>query len=364
MTSHTCDSHRTGSRIVVVPAETTRTGHGATILTRRTDDDSGPMPRYGRTVTGRIPQVSQTWGHLAPAYAAMNEFQVAIGESTFGGRPSLQSDQGLIDCETLDAADAGTCEVRSGGDPVGGTTDRASTAGATPAKPSRSRTREKSGSWRSSVPDQERVGAVWAAQRIPDDHVSVVANASRIGPIDLMTADQFLASRNVMRARGGRRLLGPRQPDRFASTKRTTPTGRTSLPATRREWRVLSLLAPSLQLDRNRDVFPLSVKPDEPVGPERIMALFRDTYEGTDFDMVKELTVTDEQGQSVKSPLANPFMPYEMNRLLTDQRRLGLARGADTGPLVLHVRHGDTVTRLVTGPCGWRSCGWAMEIRP
>ena len=46
------------------------------------------------------------------------------------------------------------------------------------------------------------------------------------------------------------------------------------------------------------------------------MALFRDTYEETEFDMVKDLTVTNEQGLAVKSPLANPFMPYEMNRML------------------------------------------------
>ncbi len=46
------------------------------------------------------------------------------------------------------------------------------------------------------------------------------------------------------------------------------------------------------------------------------MELFRDTFEGTDFDMVKDLTVTDEDGKTVKSPLANPFMPYEMNKML------------------------------------------------
>jgi dipeptidase len=46
------------------------------------------------------------------------------------------------------------------------------------------------------------------------------------------------------------------------------------------------------------------------------MELFRDTFEGTDFDMVKNLTVTDEDGQTVKSPLANPFMPYDMNKML------------------------------------------------
>ena len=69
------------------------------------------------------------------------------------------------------------------------------------------------------------------------------------------------------------------------------------------------------------------------------MELFRDTYEGTEFDMVKDLTVVDDKGKTVKSPLANPFMPYEMNKLLKNQRRLGLVGRTVLGPLVLHVRH-------------------------
>ena len=49
---------------------------------------------------------------------------------------------------------------------------------------------------------------------------------------------------------------------------------------------------------------------------ERVMEIFRDTYEGTPFDMTAEFTVTDEEsGKTLKSPLANPFMPYDANKL-------------------------------------------------
>ncbi len=100
MTSHTCDSHRTGSHVEVIPSA--RYKPAATLLlTKRFDDDSGAMPRYGRQSTGRIPQVAETFGYLAPAYAAMNQRQLAIGESTFGGREEMESKKGLIDCETL-----------------------------------------------------------------------------------------------------------------------------------------------------------------------------------------------------------------------------------------------------------------------
>ena len=100
MTSHTCDSHRTGSDVHIVPAKRHRPGTMLQ-LTKRQENDSGPMERYARQATGKIPQAAATFGYLAPAYAAMNEHQVAIGESTFEGRKELKSDKGLIDCETL-----------------------------------------------------------------------------------------------------------------------------------------------------------------------------------------------------------------------------------------------------------------------
>jgi hypothetical protein len=50
------------------------------------------MERYGREVTGTLPQVEGTHGYLNPAYASMNEHQLAISESTFGGHEELSSD--------------------------------------------------------------------------------------------------------------------------------------------------------------------------------------------------------------------------------------------------------------------------------
>ncbi len=157
---------------------------------------------------------------------------------------------------------------------------------------------------------------MWAAQRIPDDHVSVVANSARIGEIDVAKPDWFLASDNVLQVARERGYWDPKSARPFRFYEAYNPDGRTELASTRREWRVLSLLAPSLGLNPNSNVFPLSVKPDKPVTPAKIMEIFRDTYEGTDFDMVKNLTVVNDNGKTVKSPLANPFMPYEMNKML------------------------------------------------
>jgi dipeptidase len=314
MTSHTCDSHRTGSQVVVVPPKKHSPGSQRP-LTKRRDDDSGPMQRCGRQPTGRIPQVAETLGYIAPAYAVMNERQLAIGESTFGGREELESDKGLIDCETLtrlmlERATTARQAIRIGGELLEKHGWCDSGEALTIADPQEVWLMEIVG------PGADEVGAVWAAQRVPDDHVSVVANAARIGEIDLSKPDFFMASSNVFSVAEDRGWWDPKGGRAFTFYWAYNPKGRTGVAATRREWRVLDLLAPSLQLHPNSDVFPFSVKPEEVVGPEKIMEIFRDTFEGTEFDVVKDVTVTDDEGRSVKSPLANPFMPYEMNKLL------------------------------------------------
>jgi len=48
---------------------------------------------------------------------------------------------------------------------------------------------------------------------------------------------------------------------------------------------------------------------------EKLVRIFQDYYEGTDFNFIKNITAADSSGQVVISPLANPFMPYEMNTL-------------------------------------------------
>jgi dipeptidase len=314
MTSHTCDSHRTGSDIIVVP----RARHAPNeqlLLTKREDDDTGPMKRYRRAPLGSIPQVEETYGYLAPAYAALNDEQLAIGESTFGGRAELESTKGLIDCETLtrlmlERTKTAREAIRIGGELIETHGWMDTGEALTIADPQEVWLMEIVG------PGKDKTGAIWVAQRIPDDHVSVVANAARIGEVRLDQPDVFMASANLTEVARERGWWDPEGGKPFRFYEAYNPDGRTSFASTRREWRVLDLLAPSLRLEANANVFPFSVKPEKPVGPERIMELLRDTYEGTDFDMVKNLTVTDAEGKTVKSPLANPFMPYDMNLML------------------------------------------------
>ena len=314
MTSHTCDSHDGSSQMFVVPAGKHAPGE-TILLTRRQPDSSGPMKRCSRKPTGSIPQVAETFGYIAAEYGIMNEHQLAIGESTFEGRKELQSEKGLIDCDTLtrlmlERAKTAREAIRIAGELVEkyGYCDEGEAL--TVAD-----TREV---WLMEIvgPGKGAVGSIWAAQRVPDDQVSIVANGSRIGAIDLTKPDFFMASKNVISAAEKLGYWNAKSGEAFRFYDAYSPESRTEFATTRREWRVLDLLAPSLKLQPNANNFPFSVKPEKPVGPEKVMELFRDTFEGTDFDVTKNLTVVNDAGKTVKSPLANPFMPYDMNKML------------------------------------------------
>lgn len=100
MTSHTCDSHRTRSWFDITPAKNHKPGSMVEMV-KRVKDDSHAMPTYKYDPQGKIPQVEYTHGYINTAYPCMNDQQLAVGESTFGGRESLKSDKGLIDCQQL-----------------------------------------------------------------------------------------------------------------------------------------------------------------------------------------------------------------------------------------------------------------------
>ena len=100
VTSHTCDSHRTRGWFDIMPAKKHEKGAKVTLV-KREPDDSLAMPAYKYVPTGDIPQVESTYGYINTAYPCMNDHQLAVGESTFGGRKTLHSEQGLIDCQQL-----------------------------------------------------------------------------------------------------------------------------------------------------------------------------------------------------------------------------------------------------------------------
>ena len=311
ITSHTDDSHRTRSWMDIVPPAKHEKGSMVPMY-KRSPTDSMAMPGYAHVKIGEIPQLPYTYGYINTAYPSMNDHQLAIGESTFGGRASLQSDEGLIDCQRLCKLMLERCTTARQAISVAGELTKQygwNDAGECLT------IADKHEVWHFEIvgSGKGKTGAIWVAQRVPDDHISVNANGSTIKHINLDDPDHFMASENIFDMALDSAWCTSKEDFQFCYAY--APHSRTSLAARRREWRVFDLVAPSLHLDPNAENYPFSVKPDEPVTMEKLVSIFKDYYEGTPFNFVKDITVTDDSGKTVLSPLANPFMPYDMNKV-------------------------------------------------
>ncbi|MBP6977965.1 MAG: C69 family dipeptidase [Bacteroidales bacterium] len=311
-TSHTDDSHRTRSEIWMTPAKDHPAG-ATTPMFKRIPCDTTAMPSYANLRIGEIPQVAHTFAFINSAYPCMNEHQLGIGESTFGGRPGLHSDIGLIDCQRLCQLMVERCTtardaIRLAGELTAeyGWIDEGECLTIA----------DKNEVWHLEIvgPGKGKKGSIWVAQRIPDDHVGINANASTIKEIDLKKPDYFMASENIFQVAIDSGWWNPAS-ETFRFCYAYAPESRTSYGSRRREWRVFDLLAPSLKLDANAENYPFSVKPDHPVTTQDLVNIFKDYYEDTPYNFIKDITVTDENGKTVISPLANPFMPYDMNKV-------------------------------------------------
>ena len=163
------------------------------------------------------------------------------------------------------------------------------------------------------TPDSGRPGGVWCAQRIPDNEVGCSANRSRIGAVNLNDLDHFLASTNIFSLAEELGFWKPGTPFLWHEVYGGPGDRSNSL----REWRALSLVAPSLGLkftgDPALDRYPFFVKPDRPLTVPKLMELMRDSYEGTEYDLAAKPAF---QIKGERSQLACPWGPPELFDLL------------------------------------------------
>ena len=100
ITAHTCDAwYRTW--LDFVPAQkfedsTTQNIYSGTMHTHT------EWSRENIKFKGKIPQIKETYTYLNTAYPCINEKQLAIGETTFGGKKELRNKAGLFEIENLE----------------------------------------------------------------------------------------------------------------------------------------------------------------------------------------------------------------------------------------------------------------------
>lgn len=315
ITAHTCDAYyRTWLNFV--PAQkfendTTEQIFWGTMHT------SSAWSKNGLELKGEIPQASETYAYLNTAYPCLNEKQLAIGETTISGKKELINKNGLFLIENLERIALQRCDnARKAIQLIGKLVKEYGYADAGECI-TIADTKEV---WQLEIfgEGKERLGAVWAAQRIPDDHVGVSANMCRIGELQLDDSDNFMASDNVFEVAKKMGFWDGKETFKFWKAYSGEK------PFTIREYHVFNTLAPSLKLDFESDELPFSVKVDNKVNVRQVIELYKATYEGTDYEMIRNLKVAkkskDKDGNeiidSIISPVAHPWLSTDRRRLL------------------------------------------------
>ncbi len=266
----------------------------------------------GMVLKGEIPQVEETYAFFNTAYPCMNEKQLAIGETTIGSKRDLYNPEGMFTIEEIERLMLERCTTAREAIKLAGELVK----------------EYGYGDWGEciTIADPKEVwhfeifgagplekGAVWAAARIPDDHVGISANIPRIGELDLDNPDYYMASENVYSVAEEMGWWDPDSGEPFKLWK--VYSGRR--PFSTREYYVLSTLAPSLKLKMDMEELPFSVKPDKKVSVRDVLKFYRETYEGTELDMTKDLVVKKRRSEEMeKSPVVSPWMSYDMTNLL------------------------------------------------
>ena len=323
ITSHTCDSwYRTWMKMV--PAKDHKAGTKTAIYEGRmhtqSAEDSTKMYKKGE-----IPQVSHTFRFLDTAYPCLNEKQLGIGETTITGRKELRNKQGMFMIEELERIALERCStardaIRLMGELIKqygyGDSGECLTIA------------DKNEVWIFEVFGEgpKKIGGVWAAVRIPDDHIAVSANICRINKIDTNDKENYMYSDNLFDVAKRMKLWDGKEEFSFWRVFSGGNYFNEKKNYSVREHFIMNALAPSQQFSDKVEDLPLSVKPDEKVSVERVMQLLGSYYEGTAKNLSgrhmipnpkrkdKDGKIVESEPDSIVSPFSNPWMrPDEIN---------------------------------------------------
>ncbi len=225
----------------------------------------------------------------------MNEHQLVITETTFGGRHELVDSTGIIDYGsliyiTLQRAKTAREAIKVMDELVQKYGYNSEGETFSIADPNEAFIMEMVGKGPGGH------GAVWVAVRIPDDAVCVHANQSRIHKFMQLPKDQVLYSKDVITLARKLKLFDGKDRDfDFANTYCPLDFGGARY-CEARVWAVYNLYAKGMDryfnysagLDMQAEPLPLYIKPDRKLDISDVMAGMRDHYDGTALDMTRD----------------------------------------------------------------------------
>lgn len=247
---------------------------------------------YESIAIGSIPQVKNTYAYYDSNYGVMNEKGLMIGECTCGAKiHPLPSGKRLFYAAELSRVALERCtKAREAVELMGqllmtygyhGTGETLLVGDTNEA-------------WVMEMCgyDPDGTDGLWVAQRVPDNEMFVAANQFRIRRIPAKPTKDILFSANLHAVC---KELGWWSPESGElDWAATVSYGEYSHPyySLRRVWRALMKAKPSANLpayveNGYTSAYPFSVVPDYKLDVLGIAAIYRDNYEGTEFDMTK-----------------------------------------------------------------------------
>lgn len=255
---------------------------------------------------GEIPEAMVTYNVIGN----INEYQVSIGETTFGGREEMVDTTGIIDYGSL--MYLGLQRAKTAREAIQVMTTLAETYGYnsegetfTICDPNEAWIMEMMGKGPGSK------GVVWVALRIPDDAICAHANQSRIRTFDQKDKKNVLFAKGMIQYAREKGWFTGKDKDFSFNDAFAYPdfSGRRFCEA--RVWTFFNHFVSGMDRYlpyvtgkvKEAEPMPLWVVPERKVSLQDVQACMRDHYEGTPFDM------NNDPGQGLWE------MPYRVSPL-------------------------------------------------
>ncbi len=249
---------------------------------------------------GRIPQLAHTFSVVGN----MNEFQVAIGETTFGGREELGKQSGAI-------MDYGSLiyvalqRAKTAREAIEVMTDLVEKYGYASSGESFS-VSDPNEVWILEMigKGEGEKGAVWVAQRIPDGYISGHANQARITTFPMNDQANCMFAKDVISFAREKGWFDGKNTEfsfsdvyapvdfsgaRFSDARVFAGFNKVYSGMKQYEEYVLGNVKHGGENKFPTNRMPLWVKPDKKLNVQDVMGMMRDHYEGTALDMTKDV---------------------------------------------------------------------------
>ena len=306
--SHSDDDELQDQRVIYVPAADHKPGSKRPVYydpcsfggsnIRYVGTSRGPgydMPGEPQTKPlGYIDQVPHTYAYFDGNYGIMNEHQLMIGECTNDAKIELKPKKGrriFYSAELSRVALERCKKARDAVKLIGALIDKYGYYGT--GETLLIGDTEEGWVFEMCCGTLDGRGGLWVAKKVPDGEIFAAANEFRIREVDPNDPD-IMFSKNLFKVAQSRGWWKPE--DGKLDWLKAVSNGEYNHPyySLRRIWSIFRRAKPSANFspwveDGFTREYPFSIKPDKKLKVQDVMALHRDHYEGTEFDMTKGL---------------------------------------------------------------------------